>query len=180
MAIDIGSQRGFIAVTDVFNSLFTGGTQLGSLMIPANLLTRQSHLVVPGGTGCSPAQRRCIKFIVGFDDSCCRTASGATGTTSAAVVWTDEAASSGGGLLVQVSGASGKIIGSMGRVSHGAGNATIVSGNAFSSAWSSSTGSISQVSIDTTGSLAFDFQVAMNAVTGNSIQLISGWIRIDG
>ncbi len=150
-------------------SMLAGGSPIGSLTFPANSLTVGKIITwsMSGVYSCaSGSPTHTTKILLG----------GATigyGTQTLAASQTNQPFYGYIGFLqIQAIGSSGKaILGSYYVYMNGIGTLALGSAGVGSPP--------SQVTVNTTVSTTFDIQESWS-VTGNSIQLLTGWVRIDG
>ena len=157
---------------------------IGSLTIPANAL-QPGKIIRPMLWGsCSwPSGPPTVAFamLLGGNVVWGSTALAVAQTTTA-TYWTISNYIGAHGLQVQSIGASGKIIGSLGFVVSSAASALAMTTGSSSSLPASNiyVAPVAQT-INTTGTLAIDFQVKMgSAVAAASVQFLGGWIEILG
>ncbi len=159
-----------------YNSIMQGGTQIGSLTIPANALTAGKFIDIQilGTITIANSTSITVQLILGGVVIAYGTTNTAISPISNSFWMFDEVYTHG--FQVQVAGSSGKIFGMQRVYLAGAyaiigGTGTIVPGTGPAP---------SQVTINTNQANLLDIKMAMSTGTGNSIQLLGGWARIDG
>jgi hypothetical protein len=163
-----------IANTTTLTSIFTGATIGGSLTIPANTLQVGSMLRFElfGTFSATASVVFTAKILLG-GSVILTGAQALTAATFTGNLWHSYPAA-GPGLQVQVIGSSGKIIGGQLFALTGDANCTTNSTGASNAA-------PTQVTINTTVSLAIDIQFQWGtASTSNTIQLLGGAVYLDG
>jgi hypothetical protein len=171
-----------VANTTTQTSLLSSvGTTSGTLTIPANGLTAGKVIrpVLWGTNGNAGSVTLTFYFYLGGNIVWAYTSG--TLATCSGQMWVLYSGGAGTGLQVQSTGSSGKLIGSLGAYSGQTGGLYSFGGGTNSGAVTGTFQAGTQQTINTTTSLAMDFQVKWSvANASNTIQLQGGYISIDG
>jgi len=169
-----------VANTASLTTLLAGGTQLGTLTIPANSLAVGKVLEFGlygtyGTTASSPTLT--IEVLFGGNIVAQGTSAVLGSSVTGCAFYMNN--TRGCGFMVQATGSSGKIIG-LAECILPSGTCTSLGGAYYMTA-SGAGAAPSQVTINTTGPLAFDVRVQWSSASpSNTIQVLGGFFRISG